>query len=179
MLAWPPCRVQRGTDDGREPSEIRARQDPAGGRPRAGRRGPGAGATARHLRRHGHTRAGASRIPVLAAASFATATQSFVFAGLLAELAADLDVTVAAAGQLGTAYALAFGVSAPLVAAALARVDRRRVMVGALLVLALLNLLIVAVTAFPALVGQRVAAGIASARPAARRWAGSASGCLA
>ena len=59
-------------------------------------------------------RAGASRIPVLAAASFATATQSFVFAGLLAELAADLDVTVAAAGQLGTAYALAFGVSAPL-----------------------------------------------------------------
>ena len=69
--------------------------------------------------------AGASRIPVLAAASFATATQSFVFAGLLAEMAADLAVTVAAAGQLGTAYALAFGLSAPLVAAALARRDRR------------------------------------------------------
>jgi predicted MFS family arabinose efflux permease len=105
----------------------------------------------------------AARIMVLAAASFATATQSFVFAGLLAEMAADLDVGVATAGQLGTAYALAFGLSAPAVAAALARRDRRAVMVGALLVLAALNLLIVAVAAFPALVGLRVAAGIASA----------------
>lgn len=108
-------------------------------------------------------RPGASRIPVLAAASFATATQSFVFAGLLGEMATDLDVSVAAAGQLGTAYALAFGLSAPVVAAALARFDRRQVMVGSLLLLAVLNMLIVAVTAFPALVGLRVAAGIASA----------------
>ena len=60
----------------------------------------------------------ASRIPVLAAASFATATQSFVFAALLGEMAADLDVPLAQAGQLATAFALTFGLSAPVVAAA-------------------------------------------------------------
>jgi predicted MFS family arabinose efflux permease len=105
----------------------------------------------------------ASRLPILAAASFATATQSFVFAGLLAEMAADLGVTVAAAGQVGTVYALAFGLSAPAVAAVLARHDRRTVMVAALVLLAAINLLIVAALAFPALLGLRVAAGIASA----------------
>lgn len=104
----------------------------------------------------------ASRIPVLAAASFATATQSFVFAALLGEMAADLDVPLAQAGQLATAFALTFGLSAPVVAAALARFERRSVMVGSLLVLAALNLLIVLVTAFPMLLGLRAAAGIAA-----------------
>ncbi|WP_198377576.1 MFS transporter [Neoroseomonas rubea] len=104
----------------------------------------------------------APRIPVLAAASFATATQSFVFAGLLAEMAADLAVPVATAGQLATVYALAFALAAPPVAALLARRERRGVMVLALLVLAALNLAIVAVAAFPALLGLRVAAGVAA-----------------
>jgi predicted MFS family arabinose efflux permease len=107
--------------------------------------------------------AGAARIPVLAAATFATATQSFVFAGLLAEMAADLDVPVASAGQAATAFALAFGLSAPLVAAVLAGRERRGVIVGALLVLAVLNLTIVAVASFPALLLLRVAAGVAAA----------------
>jgi predicted MFS family arabinose efflux permease len=105
----------------------------------------------------------ASRLPILAAASFATATQSFVFAGLLAELADDLRVSLAAAGQIGTVYALAFGLSAPVVAALLARRDRRSVMVTALVALGAINLLIVAVADFPALIGLRIAAGIASA----------------
>ncbi|MEO3472141.1 MFS transporter [Roseomonas sp. CAU 1739] len=106
--------------------------------------------------------AAASRIPVLAAASFATATQSFVFAALLSELAADLDVPVSQAGQLATAFALTFGLSAPLVAALLGRFERRTVMVGSLLVLAAVNLLIVLVSSFPALLGLRAAAGIAA-----------------
>ncbi len=108
-------------------------------------------------------RTGASRIPVLAAASFATATQSFVFAGLLAEMAADLAVPVAQAGQLATAFALAFGLAAPVVAALVARRERRSTMLVALVVLAALNLLIVAVESFPALVALRIAAGIAAA----------------
>jgi predicted MFS family arabinose efflux permease len=108
-------------------------------------------------------RSAGARVPILAAASFATATQSFVFAGLLAEMAADLRVTVAAAGQVGTVYALAFGLSAPVVAAILARRDRRQVMVAALVALAAINLVIVASAGFPALIGLRVAAGIASA----------------
>ncbi|WP_431281185.1 MFS transporter [Humitalea sp. 24SJ18S-53] len=105
----------------------------------------------------------AARIPVLAAASFATATQSFVFAGMLGEMAHDLSVPVAQAGQLGTVFALAFGLSAPLVASLFARVPRRALIVGALVVLALLNLLIVMVQSFPVLLGLRVLCGIAAA----------------
>ncbi|MFC7551528.1 hypothetical protein ACFQU7_03240 [Pseudoroseomonas wenyumeiae] len=51
-------------------------------------------------------------MPVLAAASFATSTQSFVYAGLLNELSHDLSIPVSQAGQLGTAFALAYGLSA-------------------------------------------------------------------
>jgi len=109
------------------------------------------------------TTAGApARIPVLAAASFATATQSFVFAGLLAEMAADLRAPVAQVGQLATVYALAFAVGAPLLATLLGRFERRGVIVGGLLVLAALNLAIVAVDSFSAMLGLRVAAGIAA-----------------
>ncbi|MFN7634698.1 MAG: hypothetical protein ACK5PI_08290, partial [Acetobacteraceae bacterium] len=61
------------------------------------------------------------RGPVLALAAFASVTQSFVFAGLLTEMAEDLGVSVPAAGQLATVYALAFALSAPFVAAATAR----------------------------------------------------------
>jgi len=110
----------------------------------------------------GQAAAGA-RVPVLAAASFATATQSFVFAGLLAEMAEDLGASVAQVGQLATAYALAFAVAAPALAALLARHDRRRVIVGGLLLLAVLNLVIVLAQGFPAILSLRVAAGIAAA----------------
>lgn len=110
-----------------------------------------------------HPQAAAARIPVLAAASFATATQSFVFAGMLGEMAQDLSVPVAQAGQLGTVFALAFGLSAPLVAQAFARVPRRTLIVAALVVLAVLNLLIVLVQSFPVLLGLRVLCGIAAA----------------
>lgn len=105
----------------------------------------------------------AARIPVLAAASFATATQSFVFAGMLGEMARDLSVPIAQAGQLGTVFALAFGLSAPLVAQLFARVPRRALIVGALVVLALLNLVIVLAQSFPVLLGLRVLCGIAAA----------------
>lgn len=110
----------------------------------------------------GQAAAGA-RVPVLAAASFATATQSFVFAGLLAEMAEDLGASVAQVGQLATAYALAFSIAAPALAALLARLDRRRVIVGGLVLLAALNLVIVLAQGFPAMLGLRVAAGVAAA----------------
>lgn len=107
-------------------------------------------------------RRGLGRIPVLAAASFATSTQSFVYAGLLNEIAADLQVPVSQAGQLGTAFALAFGFSAIPMAALCARVPRRRLMVGALLLMALLNLGMVLAPTFPLLLLLRVLCGVAA-----------------
>ena len=52
-------------------------------------------------------------------------TSELVIAGVLPIIAADLDVSIALAGYLVTAYALAFAVVTPLVALTTARLPRR------------------------------------------------------
>ncbi|MDT8331178.1 MFS transporter [Roseomonas gilardii] len=103
-----------------------------------------------------------SRVPVLAAASFATSTQTFVVSGLLNEMASDLAIPVAQAGQVATVFAMAFGLSAPFLAALTARWPRRRLLVGMLCLLALLNGLIVVTHSFAALMGLRLLCGMAA-----------------
>lgn len=53
-------------------------------------------------------------LPLLAVGVFAVGTEGLVFAGLLPGLAADLGVSVGAAGQVTTVFALAYAVAAPL-----------------------------------------------------------------
>ncbi|MFK3736073.1 MFS transporter, partial [Streptomyces sp. NPDC088090] len=61
------------------------------------------------------------RLPVplylLAMAVFAMGTSEFMLAGLLPDIAADLDVTVGTAGTLTSACAIGMVVGAPLMAA--------------------------------------------------------------
>jgi len=99
----------------------------------------------------------------LAAASFATGTQAFVFAGLLAEVAADLGVSVGAAGQLSTAFALASAVAAPVLGGLLGRAERRGTLFMALLLVAGLNVVAALAPDFQALLGLRVLAALAGA----------------
>ena len=99
----------------------------------------------------------------LAAASFATGTQAFVFAGLLAEMAGDLGVSIGAAGQLATAFALASAVAAPVLGALLGRAERRGALFLALLLVAGLNGLAAFAPGFGALLGLRVLAALAGA----------------
>jgi predicted MFS family arabinose efflux permease len=101
-------------------------------------------------------------VPVLALAAFASVTQSFVFAGLLGEMAADLSVSVPAAGQLASVYALAFALSAPFVAALAARLPRRGVIAFGLALLGAINLLLMFSGSYEALLIWRVLAGVAS-----------------
>ena len=54
---------------------------------------------------------------LLALAVFAMGTSEFMLAGLLPDLAADLDVSVATAGLLTSAFAVGMVVGAPLIAA--------------------------------------------------------------
>ncbi|GAA2815990.1 MFS transporter [Crossiella cryophila] len=61
----------------------------------------------------------------LATAMFAVGTDGFIIAGLLPQIATDLDVGLAAAGQLVTAFALAFAVSAPILGALTSAMTRR------------------------------------------------------
>jgi MFS transporter, DHA1 family, inner membrane transport protein len=68
------------------------------------------------------------RLLPLSLALFAVGTDGFVIAGLLPAIARDLGVDIPAAGQLVTAFALAFAVSAPVLGAATSTLDRRTTM---------------------------------------------------
>ena len=63
----------------------------------------------------------------LALAAFAIGTEAFVIVGLLPVMAADLDVALAATGQLVTAYAITYAIGSPILAVVFNNVDRRAV----------------------------------------------------
>ncbi|AYG04638.1 MFS transporter [Gryllotalpicola protaetiae] len=56
---------------------------------------------------------------------FCTGTAEYLVAGVLPQVAADLDVSVAVAGQTVTAYALGVAIGGPLVTVATARLPRK------------------------------------------------------
>ncbi|WJH36483.1 MFS transporter [Paenibacillus sp. CC-CFT747] len=64
---------------------------------------------------------------------FFTATSELVVSGILPQIAEDLTVSVASAGQLVTAFSLAFAIGTPIVTALTSRLDRRLVLTGSLL----------------------------------------------
>lgn len=66
----------------------------------------------------------------LAIASFCIGTTEFVIMGLLPEIAADLGVSIPAAGQLVTFYALGVVFGAPILAIATTRMPRKPVLIG-------------------------------------------------
>jgi MFS transporter, DHA1 family, purine base/nucleoside efflux pump len=114
-----------------------------------------------------------ARTYLLAAGAFAVGTSAYVVSGVLPAVSAELDVSVTAAGQLTTAFALAYAVSAPLLATVTARWERRRLLLAALLVAALGNALSAVATTYPLLLGGRIVAalGAAAFTPAATLFA--------
>lgn len=102
------------------------------------------------------------RILALTAATAAVGTQTFVFAGLLIELAAELGVSAATGGYLATAFALAYALTAPLIALRTAHLERRRLLWLALLSVAVINLAAAWASSFGELLGLRVLAGLAA-----------------
>ncbi|MCZ7422619.1 MFS transporter [Verrucosispora sp. WMMA2121] len=69
-------------------------------------------------------------IYVLFVCSFAVATAEFVLVGLLPQVATDLDVSVAAAGQLVTAYMIVVTVGGPVATVLTRRLPRRELLAG-------------------------------------------------
>jgi DHA1 family inner membrane transport protein len=104
-----------------------------------------------------------ARLAVLAIGTFAIGTDGFVIAGVMPAIARDTHVTLGAAGLLVTVFAVTYAVAAPLLTAAVARVDRRRVLVAAMVVLALSNTLGALATGYGQLVAARVGAGVGGA----------------
>ena len=76
----------------------------------------------------------------LTAGAFGIGTTEFVIMGLLMQVAADLQVTIAAAGLLISGYALGVFVGAPLLTAATSRMPRKAVLVALMVVFTIGNL---------------------------------------
>ncbi|MCX4701341.1 MFS transporter [Streptomyces sp. NBC_01373] len=66
----------------------------------------------------------------LAVGAFGIGTTEFVMMGLLPDVADDLNISLPDAGHLVSAYALGVVVGAPLLAAVTARMSRRKVLIG-------------------------------------------------
>lgn len=96
-------------------------------------------------------------------ATLALGTDEFVIAGLLPELAADLQITTGTAGQLITVFALTFALGAPVMAVTLDPYPRRRVILTALGVFMVANLAAAIAPTFSVLVALRAVAGLAAA----------------
>ncbi|MET0219156.1 MAG: MFS transporter [Tardiphaga sp.] len=92
----------------------------------------------------------------LALAAFAIGTEAFVIAGLLPVMAADLNVTLAATGQLITAYAITYAIGSPILAVLFGHLDRRTVVATALICFIAGNLLAAVAGNFAALLMSRM-----------------------
>ncbi|MFJ2836492.1 MFS transporter [Nocardia sp. NPDC087230] len=99
----------------------------------------------------------------LFAASFVFYTDDYVIAGVLPEIARDLGVRQAAAGQLVTVFAVTVAIVAPVAGVLLARVARRALLVTCLGVFVAANLGALLTPSFGVLMGWRIVAAAAAA----------------
>lgn len=114
-----------------------------------------------------------SKLLGLAIGAFAIGTESYVVAGLLPQLAADLGVSVSAAGQLITVFALTYALGAPLLTVATANMERRRLLLVSLATFALFNLLAAAADNYLTLMIARIGLALSAGTfmPAASAYA--------
>lgn len=99
----------------------------------------------------------------LAMINFAVGTQGFAFAGVLAELAAELGITIGEAGIVVAVSSITFAVGAPFAARMVAAIERRRVIVAGLAALAIINAVCAFASSFAELTALRTLAVVATA----------------
>ncbi|GAA1292761.1 MFS transporter [Pseudonocardia aurantiaca] len=121
-----------------------------------------AGATALAPRPSGVGAATWVPVGMLGLGSFAIGTATFVVAGVLGGLAADLGVSVGAAGLTVTAFAVSCGIGGPVLSALLGVRPPRPVLVGALVVFGAANVVAAVAPSLPVLVGARVLSALAA-----------------
>ena len=100
------------------------------------------------------------RLWALALGNFAMGTGAMMIAGLLPLLADDLKVSVPAAGQSVTAFAVAVALGGPLLAGPTSRIGRRRLMTFALGLFVAANLLGALAPDYWTFLASRVMAGL-------------------
>ncbi|GGP83865.1 Cmx/CmrA family chloramphenicol efflux MFS transporter [Streptomyces melanogenes] len=100
---------------------------------------------------------------LLAVAVFAMGTSEFMLAGLLPDIASDLDVSVGTTGVLTSAFAIGMTVGAPLVAVLARNWPRRLSLLGFILAFAAAHAVGAITTSFPLLLATRIVAALANA----------------
>jgi predicted MFS family arabinose efflux permease len=95
---------------------------------------------------------------VLALGTFAVGTDGFVIAGILGHIASDLDVSLRAAGQLETAFALTIAIGGPVLMTVLGVIAPKRMLVLSMLVFTVANIAAALSPGFVFLMAMRVLA---------------------
>jgi len=113
------------------------------------------------------------KLLLLALGAFAIGTEGYAIAGLLPKVASDLGVTVPVAGQLITAFALAFAVGSPLLAVGTGHYERKRLLMGSILVFGLFNVMAAVSHSYGTLLAARIGLALSAAAfmPAASAYA--------
>lgn len=96
---------------------------------------------------------------VLTLGIFLTATSELIVGGILPIMAQDLHISVALAGQLITAFSLAYAIGTPIAVTLTSHLERKKVLLGALLVFILGCLIALWSPSFLMLLGSRVVVG--------------------
>lgn len=114
-----------------------------------------------------------TRLIWLALGAFAIGTEGYVVAGLLPTVATDLHVSIAAAGQLITVFALAYALGSPLLAVATGKMERKRLLLVSLAVFGVLNLAAALTQSYAMLLVVRIGLALAAGTfvPAASAYA--------
>ncbi|MFF0297257.1 MFS transporter [Kitasatospora sp. NPDC004614] len=100
---------------------------------------------------------------VLALGTFAVGTDAFITAGFLPAMAGTLHLSTATAGQSVSLFAAVYALASPLLAVATARLPRRALLVGALVLLAAANALSALAPTYAVLLAGRVLAALGAA----------------
>lgn len=103
------------------------------------------------------------RILILALGTFIIGTDDFVIAGILPVIAADLNVSVAAAGQLVTSFSLAYALGAPILGTVTSHYPRKKLLMLSMLLFSLANALSVLAPSFTWLLVARIITALAAA----------------
>ncbi len=103
------------------------------------------------------------RLLTLALGMFALGTDSFVIAGVLPGISRAFHVSIGAAGQLTTVYALSYALLSPTLAALLAHIERKKLMLSGLGVFIVANLATAWAPSFGFALAARALAGLGAA----------------
>lgn len=104
------------------------------------------------------------KIYILALAPFAVLTGTYGFIGVFVQMSKDLNISVGAAAQLLTVFALAAAFFGPLLMTFSARLNNKLIIIAALLSLSFLDFLSSQIKTFEVLLGLRIFSGIAASQ---------------